>query len=115
MAAKKHDPVNNPSHYTQGNIECIDALESASLEKAEGFCWGNTIKYLWRLDRKDASLQDARKAQWYLNRLVSILERKQFAVDQLIPDAVKELEALGVITKCLKPRKKKSRSKATST
>ena len=26
---EKHDPVNKPSHYTQGEIECIDAIEAA--------------------------------------------------------------------------------------
>ena len=23
------DPVNHPAHYTQGSVECIDAIESA--------------------------------------------------------------------------------------
>ena len=68
-----YDPVNSPTHYT-GSIECIDALESIGL--GEHFCQGNAIKYLWRLGKKDDALQDARKAQWYVNRLVEILERK---------------------------------------
>lgn len=71
------DQVNHPAHYTSGAIECIDALESLPALKLPGadFCRGNAIKYLWRLGLKDDVLQDARKAQWYLNRLVSILEK----------------------------------------
>jgi hypothetical protein len=68
------DAVNHPAHYAQGGIECIDALESLGIGK--DFCRGNAIKYLWRLNHKDDTLQDARKAQWYVNRLIAILERE---------------------------------------
>lgn len=67
------DAVNHPPHYA-GAIECIDAIESIGI--GEDFCRGNAIKYLWRLGKKDDALQDARKAQWYLNRLIQILESK---------------------------------------
>lgn len=67
------DPVNHPAHYA-GAIECIDALESIGVGK--DFCHGNAIKYLWRLGKKDNALQDARKAKWYLDRLISILEKE---------------------------------------
>lgn len=67
----KPDPVNNPSHYTSGGIECIDYLE-AKLTPAEflGFCKGNAIKYNSRANEKGATLQDYEKAQWYQNKLV---------------------------------------------
>lgn len=64
----------NPSHYRQGGIECIDALEAIGI--AKDFCRGNAIKYLWRLGKKDADVQEAKKAAWYANRLVSILEKE---------------------------------------
>lgn len=72
------DPVNHPSHYNSGKIECIEAIEAMQPIGAPGadFCRGNTVKYLWRLGLKDESLQEVRKAQWYLNRLVSILEKE---------------------------------------
>lgn len=74
MAQKKTtEQVNHPSHYT-GTIECIDALESIGVGR--DFCLGNAIKYLWRLGKKDDALQDARKAQWYVNRLVKLLEEE---------------------------------------
>lgn len=70
------DPVNSPSHYAgDGSIECIDAIEAMGIGKE--FCQGNAVKYLWRLGKKDAALQDSRKAQWYVNRLVQIIEREQ--------------------------------------
>jgi hypothetical protein len=70
-----HDPVDHPAHYTQGSIECIEALESLGIGK--DFCRGNAMKYLWRLDAKDNPLQDARKALWYVTRLVALLEREK--------------------------------------
>lgn len=64
--------VNSPSHYNVGNIETIDYLESLNI--AEDFCCGNAIKYLSRYKHKGTPLEDAKKAQWYVNRLVQILE-----------------------------------------
>ena len=47
--------VNHPAHYNAGGIECIDALEAATigLEGIEAFCTANAIKYLWRWKRKN--------------------------------------------------------------
>lgn len=73
------DAVNHPPHYAgNGSIECIQAIEAMQPIGVPGadFCRGNVTKYLWRLGQKDESLQDARKAQWYLNRLISILEKE---------------------------------------
>ena len=58
----------NPSHYKGGAVECIEALQSClSPQEYQGFLRGNVIKYLWRLGNKDESLQELKKAQWYLN------------------------------------------------
>jgi hypothetical protein len=64
------DPVNNPRHYNQGSIECIDAIE-ASMTKDQfiAYCKGNIFKYLWRADHKN-NLEDLLKAEWYLKRLI---------------------------------------------
>eukprot|EP01051_Picozoa_sp_SAG22_P006953 SAG22_NODE_473_length_10069_cov_17.183250_9_plen_58_part_00 len=38
-----------PSHYTQGPIECIQAIESAyAPEEVAAFCRINAFKYIWR-------------------------------------------------------------------
>lgn len=61
-----------PSHY-QGEIECIEAIKaSMSTQQFLGYLKGNIQKYVWRYDRKNG-VEDLRKAQWYLNRLISEL------------------------------------------
>jgi hypothetical protein len=61
----------NPSHYTQGDIECIEAIEAAlSKEEYQGYLRGQCLKYLWRLGMKDDPNQELGKAGWYLERLM---------------------------------------------
>ena len=41
--------VNKPPHYTQGEIECIDAIKSTLTEEEfRGYCKGQAMAYLWR-------------------------------------------------------------------
>lgn len=77
---ERMDKVNHPSHYTQGKVECIDALESATagLEGLEAICTGNVIKYLWRWKHKNG-VEDLKKARWYLNRLIASMENNKSA------------------------------------
>lgn len=64
----------NPSHYRNGKVECIDALESAlSPEEFRGFLRGNVLKYNWRCMQKNGD-EDLKKSQWYLDRLIKTLE-----------------------------------------
>lgn len=65
------DNVNHPSHYTQGKVECIDALDAATqgLVGLEAVCTANAIKYLWRWKHKNGT-EDLKKAQWYINKLL---------------------------------------------
>jgi len=72
MPNEPSDPVNRPAHYTQGDIECIDAIEAIGIGKE--FCRGNALKYLWRLGLKDDAVQDCKKVIWYCQRLLKILE-----------------------------------------
>ena len=63
------DMVNQPPHYTAGGIECITAIEAAlTPEEFAGFCKGNAIKYLWRMNHKGGK-ESLAKARWYVNRL----------------------------------------------
>ena len=72
------DMVNHPKHYTQGGIECIDALKAATVGKRgiEAVCVANVIKYLWRYEEKNG-IEDVRKAKWYIERLLMELEESQ--------------------------------------
>ena len=65
------DPVNHPAHYTFGGIETIEYMKAKSTpEEFKGHLRLTTIKYLSRTGYKDDALQDLKKAQWYLNRLI---------------------------------------------
>lgn len=73
------DPVNSPSHYTQGAIETIDYIESnLSSEEFCGGCKMNVLKYVSREKHKNG-LEDLKKARWYLDRLIKHLENKDSA------------------------------------
>ena len=73
---QKADRVNSPSHYTSGKVEAIDTIEDAIKDAPSvdcGFLQGQVLKYLLRIWLKDNPLEDARKARWYLERLISKL------------------------------------------
>lgn len=62
--------VNHPAHYNEGEIECIDAIESQlTAEEFEGYLRGNCVKYMWRW-RGKGGFQDLKKAKWHLDRLM---------------------------------------------
>ena len=67
-----HDNVNHPDHYNHGKIEVVDFIEDQHL----GFHLGNAVKYISRAGRKDPArtVEDLRKAAWYLNRQIERLE-----------------------------------------
>jgi len=62
----------NPQHYRQGSVECIDAIESATMNKKglDAVATANVIKYLWRCEEK-GGLEDMKKAKWYLERMIA--------------------------------------------
>ena len=65
------DNVNHPSHYTDGGIECIEAIEAQlTPEEYRGYLKGNVAKYVWR-ERHKGGIESLQKAQWYLTQLIS--------------------------------------------
>lgn len=72
-----NDPVNHPPHYTAGRYEAIDVIEDA-ISKAHSpqraYLHGQSLKYLLRLWEKGSWLEDAKKARWYLDRLIKAME-----------------------------------------
>ncbi len=66
------DPVNHPSHYTDGKIEVIDFITDKKL----GFCLGNAVKYIARAGKKDPSktVEDLEKAIWYIKHHIETLK-----------------------------------------
>jgi len=74
------DRVNSPSHYTSGRMEAIDIIEDAIQDAPsakEGMLQGQVLKYLLRVWLKDNPVEDLKKAEWYLTRLISKLEGEQ--------------------------------------
>ena len=67
------DMINNPLHYNTSEIECIDAIEAMLGDEFPAYLQGNITKYLWRFKNKNG-LEDLKKAQWYLNKLINEYE-----------------------------------------
>ena len=67
-----NDPVNHPSHYTDGKIEVIDFI----CDKRLNFCRGNAVKYIARAGKKDPNkeIEDLEKAAWYLQHEITRLK-----------------------------------------
>lgn len=71
------DEINSPAHYKQGDIECIDAIESAlTADEFRGYLKGNVIKYIWR-ERHKQQATAVGKANWYLQRLLDWFRKTQ--------------------------------------
>ena len=65
-----HDLVNHPKHYTchPSGIEAIEIVRHMT------FNVGNAVKYCWRAGLKGSTVEDLRKAIWYLTDEVKRLE-----------------------------------------
>ena len=68
----KKEMVNHPQHYggKDNPYEAIKVIEAWNL----GFCLGNTVKYIARAGKKDATLQELEKAKRYLDREIEKLK-----------------------------------------
>ena len=76
MTEEEWDTVNQPKHYGQGDIECINYIEDfLSDDEYTGYLRGNIAKYLHRWRYKNG-VEDLRKARWYLEALIQQQERK---------------------------------------
>ena len=80
----EHDPVNKPSHYqVMPGVEVYD-VRMALMAKIEGAShsavddWSRAWEYLTRMWGKNG-LEDAKKARWYLDKLIDKLEAEPAA------------------------------------
>ena len=69
------ETVNHPQHYG-GDVphEVWKCLNAWGLE-TDALIW-NAIKYLSRAGKKGDRLEDLKKAAWYLNKRIELLEAK---------------------------------------
>jgi len=73
--------VDHPKHYTSdpSGVECIE------ITKYRDFCIGNAIKYLWRaglkedsmLSQKDKTIEDLKKAIFYINKEIELIQQSK--------------------------------------
>ncbi|WP_197199594.1 DUF3310 domain-containing protein [Cytobacillus firmus] len=64
--------IHKPAHYHQGGIDVIGFSERQfSKSELKGFFRINVLKYVTRYDRKN-KLEDLKKAQFYLNKLIEL-------------------------------------------
>lgn len=73
--------VNHPSHYGGDTLyETIKVMEAwYGIEVVKNFCLGNVLKYISRVGKKAGAdkLTDLQKAQWYLNKVIELVERQE--------------------------------------
>lgn len=77
LCMSRKEQVNHPSHYNQGQYECIAVMESIyGIEATMNFCLLCAFKYTWRTNDKDG-IQDIDKAIWYLKKYKELQGRSQ--------------------------------------
>lgn len=73
----KSESVNHPAHYggADNPYEAIKVIEAWNL----GFNLGNAAKYISRAGkkRKSRTVEDLKKARWYLDREIESLEARK--------------------------------------
>jgi len=76
----------SPAHYQRGKLETVDVIMDVvrDLPGDEAILVGNAIKYLsrYRFKYGVSPLQDVQKAEWYIKKLISLLETKPSAAAQ---------------------------------
>tara|TARA_R100001591_G_scaffold1567_5_gene3850 strand:+ start:235 stop:543 length:309 start_codon:yes stop_codon:yes gene_type:complete len=73
LSGKKDDMVNHPPHYNKAGIETIDAIKAMTGDGFEFYLQGNIMKYLWRYRYKNG-VEDLKKAEWYLAKLIEVVD-----------------------------------------
>lgn len=68
------DMVNSPPHYSWLKEKC--GLEVIDITRHLDFDLGNAIKYILRAGRKKDAIEDLKKAIWYLNDKIKLLENE---------------------------------------
>jgi hypothetical protein len=74
----QHDPVNHPKHYTSSKAVCSGCgkpIECIDIVRHMGFNLGNATKYVWRCDLKNDTIEDLKKAIWYLQDEITLREK----------------------------------------
>lgn len=71
-----NDPVNNPEHYQQGRMECLDAIEALGLDYHQGQVLKYLVRYKYKHGDLEKQVEDLKKAEFYLKRLIDLVEEQ---------------------------------------
>ena len=75
-ALSANDRQEGGSHYKKMGVEPWDVVDTWSLEQRIGYYRGGALKYIMRMGSKDESLQEIRKGQHYIQKLLEVLGEK---------------------------------------
>lgn len=79
---RQFDIVENPSHYCDGKIQCIEAMVTAfKKDKAMKSCKLNTSKYPWRSEKKKNKIEDLKKSMRYIEFYLNLAEGREVLDD----------------------------------
>lgn len=68
----------NPSHYKQYPVQAIEMMEAIwGTEATAMHCEMTAFKYRMRLGHKDATEQEQKKEQWYLDKAKELHEKSE--------------------------------------
>lgn len=71
----KMETVDHPSHYKDDKYECIEVMKDIyGPTMTQDFCLLNAFKYLWRAYEKDYTIENIKKARWYLDYWIKLDE-----------------------------------------
>lgn len=87
-----NDKVNHPKHYTQGDVECIEAIEAAlTPDEFIGYLRGSIMKYIWRCRDKNGH-EDVEKCGFYRDLLAErFLGKREQREEGFLFPAISEL------------------------
>lgn len=71
--------VNHPPHYNNSpaKCECGRRIECIDITRHMAFNIGNAVKYLWRCELKGNTLEDLKKAVWYIQDEIKEREKSR--------------------------------------
>lgn len=71
---RANDIQHGGDHYKKMGVEPWDVVDTWPLEQRIGYYRGGALKYIMRVGSKDESLQEIRKAEHYIQKLIEVLE-----------------------------------------
>lgn len=75
----KEDEVNHPKHYNSYSFEVVDVIDEVVPNYPASYSGHiqNAIKYIFRAPFKGTLKEDLKKAVWYLNHAIEIIDKEE--------------------------------------